>query len=375
MPKLNRPLRLLIFSYGDFFGGAQQYLVNLFNHLSRDQCRISCVCTHTLQLNAIKARLVHPNDVDFILFQPNQPQTFLRMVLPLTALFASRRPDVVLFNQLESALGGSAVIVAARLARVPRMIGMSHTTVRLRPRTTVEAIFGRILDRMLDGFIVIAQRSIHEVASDRSIPPERIRLIHYGIPLLVRSSPHPQKGDRLTIGTLSRLVPIKSIQTTLCAVALIPESLRPNVHIIGDGPERQQLMQLTHELGLEHRVRFIGWTDTPSAELQQLDIFVLASLSEGVPLSILEAMQCGLPVIATDVGGVSDAVVHGQTGLLVPRQDPHRLAQALIALISNPEQRRLMGMCGKERAETYFSATRMAAETWAYYLHLLGYED
>jgi glycosyltransferase involved in cell wall biosynthesis len=98
-----------------------------------------------------------------------------------------------------------------------------------------------------------------------------------------------------------------------------------------------------------------------------MNLYVSASRREGLPLSLLEAMSCGLPVLATRVSGHEEVVVHDHTGLLVPPDDPAALADAAAALLGDPERRRRMGEAGRERVEREFSVSRMVAATAAVY--------
>jgi len=129
--------------------------------------------------------------------------------------------------------------------------------------------------------------------------------------------------------------------------------------IAGDGVQRGDLEDQTQALGLADAVVFAGFrTDVP-ALLRAADVFVLPSLLEGLPNTALEAMSVGLPVVATRVDGVPEAVVDGETGLLVPPEDSAALAEALGKLLAEPGTRSAMGEAGRLRAETEFSVERM----------------
>ena len=131
--------------------------------------------------------------------------------------------------------------------------------------------------------------------------------------------------------------------------------------IVGDGPERGALETRIAQLGLGDRVHLLGFrTDIPEL-LAGCDLFVLPSLFEGLPLSILEAMAAGKAVVATAIGGNDEAVVDGVTGLLVPPADPEALADALRTLLREPERRRRLGEAGRRRAEAESRPRRWCA--------------
>ena len=125
--------------------------------------------------------------------------------------------------------------------------------------------------------------------------------------------------------------------------------------VAGDGPARQELQALASELRLNGHVRFLGFRRDVRTLPPSAGLFVLCSLSEGLAISILEAMAAGLPVVATDVGGNGEVVRHGETGLLVPPQDPVALAGTVDALLADPDRRRAYGAAGRRDVAARFS--------------------
>jgi glycosyltransferase involved in cell wall biosynthesis len=136
---------------------------------------------------------------------------------------------------------------------------------------------------------------------------------------------------------------------------------------VGDGPEAAALRGLAGTLGLAGRVVFAGPVPDAARGLPALDLYVSASHREGLPLALLEAMVCGLPVVATAVPGHVDVVEDGVTGLLVPAADPAALAGAALALLDDPARRRRLGAAGRARAESRFAVSRLVAEIRALY--------
>lgn len=160
---------------------------------------------------------------------------------------------------------------------------------------------------------------------------------------------------------VARFEPQKDHATLIEAVQRI-RHLEWTLELVGDGPGRAAIERAAQDAGLARRVRFLGTRDDVPALLAESQIFLLASLWEGLPLSILEAMRIGLPVVASDVGGVSEEVVHGETGYLVPRQDAPALAEQLADLIQHPERRRQMGEAGRDRFVREFRSDRMLSK-------------
>jgi L-malate glycosyltransferase len=172
--------------------------------------------------------------------------------------------------------------------------------------------------------------------------------------------------DELVIGTIGRLDPVKDFGTLMRAVAALPESHRARLVIIGDGPERSRLEQLAAGLAAGSRIRLVGHRDNARQWLPAFDIFVNSSISEGVSLTILEAMAAGLPVIATRVGGTPE-VVDESCGRLVPARDPASLEALLRSIAQQRDERRQLGRRARERVETRFTLDRMIGEYRAIY--------
>jgi glycosyltransferase involved in cell wall biosynthesis len=140
---------------------------------------------------------------------------------------------------------------------------------------------------------------------------------------------------------------------------------------VGDGPLRQPVEALVAELGLTGRVTLMGARRDVPDILARAGIFVLATLWEGLPLAVIEAMMSGVPVVASNVGGVAEAVQHGATGLLVPPGDAGALSDALRALLDDAERRREYGEAGRQRALAHFTEARMVADIDRIYTRVL----
>ncbi len=164
---------------------------------------------------------------------------------------------------------------------------------------------------------------------------------------------------------VARFVPQKDYKTLISAIPYVGEKAK--FHLVGGGEGLEQAKKLVADTGVEHRVRFHGEIDNVPDILSSSQFFVLASNWEGLPISVLEAMRCGLPVIASDVGGVGEAVVHGETGYLVRVADQRELASRIDELAANPGLRRVMGSAGRERYVRLFRANQMIEKTMAVY--------
>jgi glycosyltransferase involved in cell wall biosynthesis len=155
-------------------------------------------------------------------------------------------------------------------------------------------------------------------------------------------------------------VELKGIEYLLRAAALLRHEFPAlRVEIAGAGPHYDKLKAVATETGLSQRVAFLGWIDDLAGLLPRWDVFVMPSREEGFGIAALDAMAAGLPVVASDVGGIPELVEDGKTGWLVPPGDDDALASRLRPLLANPELRRSMGAAGYVRARDHFAAARM----------------
>ena len=190
------------------------------------------------------------------------------------------------------------------------------------------------------------------------LPEKRITTIWNGID----TQKFPFRGPCPTGPAIvvARLAEGKNIDALIRATALVCGQIPQfRLRIVGDGPCRPSLEALTVELGLDGHVAFTGEADDVPQQLQQASMFLLPSLSEGVSLSLLEAMATGLPVVATRVGGNLEVVQEGETGFLVPVREPASFAQAISRLTTDPELVR-PGAAGRRASKARLTSARWA---------------
>jgi glycosyltransferase involved in cell wall biosynthesis len=209
--------------------------------------------------------------------------------------------------------------------------------------------------------------------------PHKIHVIHNGIDMArFRNTQLERSDQRAALGlpahvplitTVSRLYFPRDFETLLNAFDLVRQRLpEARLLIVGDGPYRPRVESLTRGLGLTSHVTIAGMRRDVARILGATDVFVLSTcLVEGLPLTILEAMASSLPVVASDVGGINEAVIHGETGLLVQAQDPVALSEAMLDLLVNTSKAKTLGERGHERAAARFTLERMVQETASVY--------
>ena len=175
------------------------------------------------------------------------------------------------------------------------------------------------------------------------------------------------------VGVVAQLKPEKGLSTFLEAAARV-SPLLPDVRflVVGDGPLRGDLEALAQHVGVDRRVRFLGFRSDARALVELLDVLVVPSLSEGAPLVVLEAMAAGIPVVASAVGGIPEQIRHEKEGLLVPPGDSTALGDALDGLLRNPARARDLGEAGHQRWASKFNYATMVRRVEAVYHSALG---
>lgn len=305
--------------------------------------------------------------------------TALRQGARLARYLVTQRVDIVhshdaynnIFATIWSRLAGTPVTIASRrwCDDLPRKALGVANRFAYRFADCVVANSARIAelvvtdDRVPAGRVAVVPNFVDESAFRPLAPAHRAKLAaELEIP-----------PGAVVIGCIAGLRPVKDHETLITAIAMVRARWpRICLVLIGDGPARPSLERLVRQLSLTDIVRFAGARPNEPNLHHLFDISVLSSWSEAFPNTIVEAMAAGRPVVATDVGGVMDAVVHGQTGLLVAPRAPADLAEAIEQLLVHSELRRAMGDAGQRRAREHFHATSVLATLESLYDRLLG---
>jgi glycosyltransferase involved in cell wall biosynthesis len=224
--------------------------------------------------------------------------------------------------------------------------------------------------RLTNHYVCVSEDSAR-LAVAQGVPRHKVSVIWNGIDLerFAVLDRNPQRPPGSPAAVVARMSPVKSIDSLIRAAALVvAEEPSFRLEVAGDGPCLPDLKHLSESLGLTAHVRFLGQVRDVPGLLTRAGLFVLPSLSEGVSLTLLEAMAMSLPIVTTRVGGNPEVVVDGQTGLLVPPADPAALAGALLRLWRNPGERRRFGEAGRRRVEEHFEVRKMVARYERLYL-------
>lgn len=347
-------------------GGAEQVLFTVLTKLDRKSWKPVLAYHPSTGISAF-IKSVEAIDVDTIAMPEIRSYMEINRILKFAENLKRFRPAIFHAN-LNWPLSCSYGIIAAYLARVKVIIATQHLYSEIRWRR------GRIEQRLIsypvDSYIAVSYdiaRQLREIIRSEN----KVEVVHNGIILEnysnrlhnipgndVYGSIRQNRENYPVVLTVARLDKQKGHDYLLKAATGIPGTL---FVFAGDGPEKSNLENETRRLGLTDRVIFLGSRNDIPELLYGCDVFALPSLYEGLPLSIMEAMAAGKPVVASNIGGVNELILDGESGYLVPPGDTHALARAINNIISNPVLAQKMASAGKTAVTRNYSADKMIA--------------
>lgn len=353
------PLRVLFAITSMPVGGAETLLANLVRGMDRSHFEPEICCLKErgpLGESVCDEFPVHALQV--------QSKWDLRVLSRLRHIIRSRRVDAMITVGAGDKMFWGRI--AARAERVPVVCSALHST----GWPDKVGFLNRRLTRITDAFIAVATNHGKYLVQRERFPEDRVHVIPNGVDTLrFRPSANDRQGvrrelkvslDAPLVGVVAALRPEKNLSLFLAAAARLSATV-PTAQflVVGDGPERATLEQSAKRLGLADRVHFLGTRSDIPRLLAAVDIFSLTSHVEANPVSILEALSCEVPVVATRVGSVSETVLPGQTGFLVDPGDCQGLADRWRELLADPHGRRSMGEAGRILVETRWSLKGM----------------
>lgn len=340
-------------------GGLEKLVVEFARHADRARFAPMVV---TIGPRGLLADEVEALDCPVVsLDRPPGVRSRLGSIARMARIFRREQVGVVHTHSEGPLLFGAP---AARLAKVARVVHTRHHGPDLG--SSRRAFAGLALSaRWVDCVACVADDGASRAVAE-GIDASKIQTIWNGIDLARFAYQGPAPGGPAVV--VARLIPEKDVATLLRATSIVTRNLPEfRLEIAGDGADRPTLEALSKDLGLGDHVTFLGRVDDVAALLGRAKMLVLPSRMEGISLTLLEAMARGLPCVATRVGGNPEVVVDGETGLLVPPEDPEALAHALQALWTDPQRAEALGRAGRSRAERHFDIKRTIATYEAIY--------
>jgi glycosyltransferase involved in cell wall biosynthesis len=357
------------------FGGAEKMLLTLVENLPQNRWRSILFCHAQPGIQRLldgAARL----GVETVSLPPLTKEGATAAPTQFIGALRSRRPD--LFHaHLTWRLRCSSGLSAAFLARVPCRVATQQLFVRDKHLSF--RYRQRAISMIVDRYVAVSNAIASELTA-AGVSPRKINVVYNGINIdrFKRRTDSSVRavltnGDRRPLVlTLARLHWQKGLRHLVDAASRIPDAV---FAVAGDGEDRTHLEDAVNRLGLANRFHLLGHREDIPELLAACDVFVLPSLFEGLPVSVLEAMAAEKPVIATVIGGTDEAVVDGETGLLVPPNDPNALTAAIRRLIESPSLSSRLAAAGRARVQGRFSAASMTTGIEHVYQQLLHTES
>ena len=257
-----------------------------------------------------------------------------------------RKADVVHLHGYGASTFGR---LAAAIRRIPTVV---HEHANLTDTPWFQKVADRVLAPATDIAIAVSQSTAEFTIKARLIPAERTHVVYLGVPLeefsRQRSAEEIASARRalgiadstFAIGTVTRLMPSKGNEYLVEAARQVVDAVpSARIFIVGEGELQQQLEARAADLKLGDRLVFTGFRRDVAEALSALDLVVFPSLWEGTPLTVLETLAMGKPIVSTDADGLQDVLTNGQNAIMVPKRDPSMLGQAIIALANSPSER------------------------------------
>lgn len=369
-------------------GGTRRHLVSLVEGLDKSRFQVEIAAPRIRQgtiddtsfTDEIKALGVRIHTVD--MRRSIQPLADLRALWVLTNIIRREKYDIV---HVHSSKAGFLGRIAARLNRVPVVYtpnGFYFLSNMPPAKIKIYLLLERLAGRLTDCLVAVSDSEREQAVNHSLISPAKILVIPNAIDAH-HFRPDPVIGrqlrielgipdDAMVVGTVARFIDQKDPITFIRAARLIADRM-PDVRFLwcGEGPMRQEIEQLAAELELTSVTHFLGYRKDIANIMNVFDLFVLTSIFEGLPYTILEAMAVGLPLVVTDVVGNRDVVVDGQNGLVVVPRSPEEVANAVSKLFQNREKRLLMGQASYYLVTKHYRIQDMVSNIEEVYEDLL----
>ncbi|WP_139491593.1 glycosyltransferase [Brevibacillus dissolubilis] len=379
---MNRKLRVLHVIGGGEFGGAEQHILNLLSNLPKDRVDAKVVCFYD-SLFAQKLR-----EAGIAVSALHQYGRFdWRLYQGLKQEFRDFSPDLIHTHGVKAnfvgrlAARGTGTVLATTV----------HSNLRYDYVNPLAYTVASMMERVTRGWnhhYIAVSAALRDILVKEGVSSKKISVIYNGMdlaPFLERPADADERKAALyqewgvpveafVFGTVARFVQVKGLSYMIEAFAQLDPATgtRPNhLVLVGDGPERASLEALSASLGVSDRVHFPGFRQDIPDCMRAFDLFVHSSIYEGLGYTIIEAMASGIPVIASDVGGVKEMVTHQQDGLLTPPAKPDLLADAMRHLSIDLSLQEKLVQEALTKTTRSFTIQQMADDTLTLYTNLI----
>lgn len=345
-------------------GGAETVFIDLVTGLPATRYRsIAVIRGEGWVSEELRRRGVEP------LFMDNKGSFNLRYLTRLVALINRENVDLIQSHLLGSNVYSS---LAGLITRKP-VVATFHGAVDFEKKNKLSGMKYRAINAGSDNVIAVSDELRNDILSRTSIKPVNVRVVYNGI--RTADYQRPRSGDlrqrfgwsenEIIIGSLGNIRPAKGYDILLHAAAILKDvDSRLRFVIAGQGKEGlfDELLLLRDQLGVQEQVRFLGFCEDAAGFLSNLDLFLSSSISEGMPLSAIQAMVAQLPVIATRCGGYEELVTHAQNGWLVEVGNPHAIAEGIKSLVADDNLREMLANNARKHAVDKYDIKVMLGE-------------
>lgn len=367
MSETKKKIKVLYFLNSVVRAGVEEHVLGLLQQLDRTKFEPILVCPKEL-IDLMRADLENIK----IKYYPvcirrwrhkGEIKKFLRIL-------KEERPDIV-----HSHLFFATRFVAplSKLIGIPLVIETAHLREAWRRGIKKMYAIDRFFYRFVDKIVTVSEAVKKYLSEDKKISESKIEVIYNGVDLdKFKSVPKQSNNGQFAIGVIGRLEPQKGHKYFLEAVSLLDDRFNDvNFLIVGEGSLKEELYKYCKDLGIEQRVRFLGYREDIVSVIAEMDLVILPSLYEGFPLVILEAQAMGKSVVATNVDGIPEAVINNKTGLIVPPKDSQALKSAIEIFLNNRELGIKMGCAGRKNIEENFDMKKQIEQIQELYKNLL----
>ena len=358
----------MVITRGDDLGGAQMHVAALSKGLPQAGHHVHIIAGIGGTWSDMMSESGITVDICEGMLREISPLKDFAAARTLSAKLKALAPDLVCAH---SSKAGMLARIASKMAGIPCIFtahGWAFTDGIAQPKKTIYRAL-EVMTAPLASKIVCVSGYDRGIGERGGISTKRMVTIENGVPDVDTSlRATPEIGNPIRVTMVARFAEPKDQQLLIRSVQDIPQI---HLDLVGDGPKLDAAKSLVHSLSMSDRVRFLGVRQDVAQILANSHIFVLMSNFEGFPLSTLEAMRAGLPVVVSNVGGAGESVVDGESGFLIPKGDVETLRERLLLLSEKPERRQLMGNAARRRYEAEFSAETMVRRTLNLYDEVL----
>jgi glycosyltransferase involved in cell wall biosynthesis len=360
--------KILLLTTDTRIGGAERMILGLADHLDRNRfvLEVATLLDRGTLLAMLQAKGVRTHSAGF------RGRWDTRGISMLKRIVTRADPDVLHTSLFHANVAGRLV---GSLCGVPKIISTQHGIDKWRKPW--HNLADRLTAKACWRVTAVSGATREVLAGEVGIPEDKIVVIRNGVDVSLFSPGKTEYMDGagrspLRVGCVATLKRVKGHRVLLNATKrLIDDGLAVELILVGEGELKDALIREAGRLGIRDRVEFSGNVDDVPSVLSTFDLFVLPSLEEGLPMSILEAMAAGVPVVATRVGGIPELIKNGKEGVLVEPGDAEELASAIENVLSSPELARSMAEEARRKTNREFSVERMVREYESLYQEAL----